>query len=356
MFIKRMILITIVAIMILSCAEKKDPVSPEVQDAIIEITQTIPITGDPKTIDITEDRIYVAEDQNGFSIYDRHTYQLITSCQELIGLSTSLSSVKHVAALESLDLLCVYNTAGADEILLADMSVVDSLKKVFQMIGGTSSITSLKVIENPGDFPDYSDAESVVVWTVDNVLEYALIDHDYGGMEGVFLKLYQTSYDCVGDANNFAMDDEYFYVTAEQVGFYIFDRASKEIVGWCDTTGEALDLAINGDYVYIASRQDGVEVIDFSDKTAPYLIPDAGYNPSYGYAYSVDVYADYLFAAVGGGGLYVFDISDPAAPVLVQRVMMSEIGYCREVTVFDGKLYAVSRDNGIVVLSINTNN
>ncbi len=351
MFIKRLILITIAVILIVSCAEKQDPVSVDAQENVVEITHSIPIVGDPKTIDITEDRIYVAEDQNGLSIYDRHSYEQLTNCQKFVNSSINLRGVKHVAALESLNLLCVFNTVGSDEILLVDMTQIDSLRKVFSVLGGTGNITSLDVIENPGDFPNYPEAESALLWTVDNFLGYALIDHNFQGSE-YFYKTMQTDYMCVGDANNFVMDDEYFYVTEEQLGLRIFGRASQEEIGWCDTGGEALDVVLNGDYAYIASRQDGVLVIDISDKTNPVLIVDAGYNPSYGYAYSVDIHDDYLLAAIGGGGLFVFDISNPASPELIQRVYSSEIGYCREVTVFDGMAYVVSRDNGIVVLSI----
>ncbi len=358
MSLKHLILVIVATFILFGCAEKKDPVSPDEQKEIFEIVDNITVTGDPKTIDVTESRIYVAEDQNGFSIYNRETLDQIVNCG--IINSISLQGVGLIKPLESYGLVFVYNAGASKEIIMIDMSNPDSLGYVTTFLGGTYSIKTLYAMENPYEVSDnnpfnvpVSECELSVLWTNGNELKYGFIDANYGGQPDTYVWQGAVPYIFTGDLNNFAMDDDYFYVTAEQVGLYIVNRATGDQIGWCDTPGEAMDVVLHGDYAYAADRQNGVQVIDISDVTQPDLLEGAGFDPSYGYAYSVDVMGDYLLAAIGGGGLYIFDITDPAAPEFAQRITSSEIGYCREVKVFDDKAYVVSRDNGIVILEMN---
>ncbi len=355
MFIKRLILIAIAIIMIVSCAEKKDPISPDTQESIFQIVRSIPAVGDPKSISITENTICVAEDRNGFTMYDRSTYERVAGQNYLD--NNSLQRTKLVQYLENRDALFLYNTVNSDEIFVIDVANPDSLVYLTTILGGTLGISTLYVMENPKDIPNSMvggamDSEIAVLWTQDADLVYGFIDVDYPLYPDTYYWRGSIRATIEGDANNFTMDDNYIYITSEQLGLYILSRTTLEIVGWCDTSGEALDVVLNGNYAYIAVRQDGVQVIDISDPTNPTLLEDAGYNPSYGYGYSVDVMDNYMFVAMGGGGLFIFDVTDPSTPELVQRVYSSEIGYCREVTVYDGLIYVVSRDNGVVILDM----
>ncbi|MCD4829796.1 MAG: hypothetical protein K8R90_10250 [Candidatus Cloacimonetes bacterium] len=329
-----------------ACAKANDPAAPA---GVLSIVAQRQFAGDPQDFVVTQDYVYVAEDQAGFSIWQRDGLQLISQNWDY---DVDIRNAKYISVVEEYDRVYVYNTTGTDGIFIIDVSDPAATVWVGQDVGSTQNLGGIRYKVNTHEYPEqYFDEVSQIVGmrTIDNQFLYGYIeitdtaDIPNGSPDDLRVTL-------PNDLRGFDEDFQYFYLTGEQLGLYIVDKTTHAL-GQCDTPGEALQVAVNGDIAYIADRQDGLAVIDISDRANPVLL-DTGYNTS-GYAQSLDFEGDWLAVGSGGGGVYLFDISDPAAPKFVDRIPTSEVGYTRCVDIQGGRVYVASRDNGLVELTIN---
>ena len=339
-------ILAIVAIVV-ACAEANDPVAPG-NVLVIEAEHTF--MGDPLDMDVTSGYIYVAEDQAGFSIWDRATLQQMSQNWEF---EEDFNDVEQVSAVDEYDRLFIYNQkpSGSDGIYIFDVTDPAAPVWVAQAIGNTQNVEELYVKVNDGEYdvPESASSQIVCLRTIDNELYYGYyqasdgIDMWHGSPEELI-----TTFPL--DVGSFTEDYQYLYVTQGQLGFYIVDKATHEVISTCDTPGEALQIAVNGDVAYVADRHEGLVVIDISDRNNPVQL-DTGYDTS-GYAQYIDVEGNWLAVGSGGGGVYLFNITDPADPVFVDRLSSTDVGYVRCVDLYDGHLYVASRDNGILDITI----
>jgi len=350
---KRLIYLALVlpvVVIAFACADAKDPAAPST--GVLAIESQHPLMGDPLDMAATNDYVYIAEDQAGFSIWGRTNMQMYS---RNLDFEVDIRNSKYLCAIPEYKRIFVYNTTGTDGIYIFEVS--DPTTPVFTnwISGDTQSLGGIFFAVNNHDFtsqPYDSTSEIIGIRTNDNKFLYGYVDTEnnldaWHGAEAPLLTIYMPN-----DLRGIDEDENCFYLAGEQMGIYIIDKSTCTLAATCDTPGEALEVKVNGDVAYVADRQDGLSVIDISDPYNPVLLTDYCYNTT-GYAQSVDFEGDWLAVGSGGGGVYLFDISTPAAPQFVDRLSTSSVGYTRCVDVQGGHVYVASRDNGLIDLSIN---
>lgn len=331
---------------IIGCAKASDPAG---LDNVLVVDAQSPVMGDPIDFEVTDDYIFTGEDLAGFAIRSRSDLSLLSQNTEL---EVDIRNVKYISVVPEYERIFVYNTTGSDGIYF--FSYADPTDPVFKgwTAGNTQNLGDIEFLVNPHDFPEQeydSYCDIVGMRTRDNQFLYGYLETHGADSLDIYQgsPLAETLYN---DLQGMAQDQDYFYLTGEQMGLYIMRKSDMTVVGQCDTPGEALRIVVNGDYAYIADKQDGLAVIDITDRANPVLLT-TGYNTT-GYAQSIDFENNWLVVGSGGGGVYLFDITNPADPKFVDRVTKDEIGYTRCVDIHNGLVYVASRDNGVVQLSI----
>jgi len=337
-------LLAIGALLFTACAKANDPVGPSSDVLRVEANSTLP--GDPVDFEVGDNYICVAEDQWGFSIWNRSDLSLLSR------VTGTYQYTKNIASIESLDRVFVYDESGSDTIWIYKIANPANPTLIGSAVGNTAGLADISFKLNPHEFPGEEpayDCQYVGTRTKENHLMYGYgeivsdsLDQWRGTLIDVTLPVPLKGFD---------EDTGYFYVTAEQRGLYIVDKSTLTLLSECDTPGEALGVSVKDNIAYVADRQDGLTVIDITNRTAPVLL-DTGYNTS-GYAQSIAWEGNWMVVGSGGGGVYLFDITNPAAPVFVDRLSSTYVGYVRKVAIKDGKVYVASRDFGIMELSIN---
>lgn len=334
------ILICLVAttLILIGCAKSTEPHKVEP----LNIERIYPTIGIPHDIIITENALFLAEDQAGFSIYDREAGELAArvSYLEEYGVTTHLGNIRQLGYAEHYDRLYVYDRYGGPaKILHYDVSnIYEPEWTEFNNIGQTDGVHRF--------------------WTntdEDGILEIA-ISYSRGSF------LYMTTdvpsflldagqiYAMPNAVRNFDIVDQYAYIAGVQRGLYIFDLQSRTLLSELNLTGEALDVRVKGNYAYIVAKQEGLLVADISDKTNPQWIHSIDTS---GWAQSIDLEGDHLAVGSGGGGVYLFDIGqNPAEPRLIDRVPSSVVDYVLIVKIRDSRLFVAGRYQGISEIKI----
>ncbi len=351
--LRNIILITILIFIIFGCAKAKSPFKPDeqVDESILVIANsTGSLTGYPRNLSVTNEHIFVAEDEAGFSMYNRETlekmHQIMYQNGNVSGTETPLR-VKNISVIADSNMIFVHSLTDADRILYFDYSNLDSLSFLGSGVGATSGLGTVNFIVNPVISED-EDIPFIMLSTAQNEFKRGYYQRS-GSTIYLFPNIQKTS--VVSNINSFTMDDEYFYLAGGQLGLYTISRDTFEIIGNADSPGDAEDITISGNYAYVADTQDGLQVFDCSDKSAPVLLSESSFDIS-GHSVTISSYGNYLVVGSGGGGVYLFNIEDKAKPVFVDNLTPSEVGYIRLVYIDENGLIAVSRDNGILKVDI----
>lgn len=315
----------VITIVLCTCAKWVEPITYK---DILEIEHIYSTTGYARDAYISDSLIYIAEDQAGFSIYDRNNDTLICHYYG------SIENARLIAAVEEESLLFVYDIYGSP----AAISVFDISNPTNPIVkppitGQTSDIEEMKCFHSPGGGVD-------IIWIHSD-------KYQFGNYVNIWMGSY--SYDFPNALAGFDLDSLYIYLAGEQRGLYIADKNSGNIISETDTQGEALAVKVVDNYAYIAAKEEGLQVIDISDIENPELV--YSFDTS-GWAQSVDVEEDYLVVGSGGGGLYLFDVSDKANPEFLDRIDDSEIGYTYKAILSNGEIFVATKI-GVVKLKIN---
>ncbi|MBC8525862.1 MAG: hypothetical protein H8D22_03165 [Candidatus Cloacimonetes bacterium] len=330
------LILTITIIFLVSCAKLSEPF---IKEKVLEIEHIYQTTGYAMDVYVSNSLIYIAEDQGGFSIYDRTTDTLICHYENI-----ALENIQLITAVEEEKLLFIYNKYGsATGIHVFDITYLDNPVIISAVMGQSDDIVDLVCISN-------EEGDIDIFWT--NKTEF--IGGKYNGI-GCFPFSFSNS------VNGFDLDSNYVYITGDQLGLYICEYEIDEETGTVidsilsnsDTPGEALAVKVVGNFAYIADRQAGLQVIDILDKENPKLLEDAEFDIDYGHAQSVDAEGSYLAVSFGGGGIYLFDISESDNPVYLDRKSSDEVGYIYKCVFSNGELFLASRDMGVIKLKIN---
>jgi len=280
---------------------------------------------------VTDQHIYIAEDQAGFSIYDRNSDSLLT---QYYG---DIENARLIAAVEEDSILFVYDIYGSPAAIMV-YDIVDPSNPIIKpnITGQTGDIEEFRCIPSESN-------EISLMWTRASNLRYGTYKTD-----DAIPWIGSYSFNFPNAVKGFDYDSTYYYIAGDERGMYVVDRTTGDLISSVDTSGKARAVKLIGDYVYIAAREDGLQVVDISNREQPILVHQ--YDTS-GYAQGIDAEGDYLAIASGGGGIYLFDITNPYKPVYKDRIDNQIIGYTYNVIVRDDKLF-VSTRNGAYELSI----
>jgi len=324
--------ILIVCLIILGCAKASNPVSIDiVQEEIL-----YPTVGIPQDMIVTETAIFVAEDQAGFSIYDRTTENSIVRITSPDPYSY-FSNIRQLAYAPYHDYLFVMDRYGPATLHLYDVSDVSNPEYLTYYIG--LDVANIYYMQA------YSDVDGETLIAISNTNS----KFRYGTIETANWEI--AEYAMPNAVRKFHIVDQYVYLAAAQRGLYIFDLESRTLISELNMTGEALDVRVNGDYAYVVAKQEGLLIADISDKTNPVWI---GQISTVGWAQAIDLENNYLVVGSGGGGVYLYDIShNPEQPKLLDRIPSTVVDYVLLVALKNSKIFVAGRYKGISVFSIN---
>ena len=325
------LIIVAIGLIIGSCAKINRP-DIENKEKALKISQVYRTTGYARDVHISDNTIYVAQDETGIIIFDR-------TSGDIIG--------------EKNDIPAEYITVLEQDSFMVTYSNKDKLFHCYDF-------TNLDSIYEIGyGFEDWYSRHPklLTVNATKDTLQISYITKEEFFIKKYYLTLYSWQLLSGGSDLTFSdkvlkdyeIEEDYIYFSANQCGFFISDYTGQ-IIGTADTPGEALAVKVIGDYAYIADRQAGLQVIDISDKENPRLLD--GYDVNYGYAQSVDVEGNYLAVGFGGGGIYLFSISNPATPQFIDKIGADEVGYIYKCVFSNGELFLASRDRGVIRLTI----
>jgi len=313
-------IICIIIIFITGCAKSTEPVSSE---DILKIDMFYSTIGYARDIFVSDSLLYIAEDQGGFSIYNHLTNFQYSNF-------SSFENARLISAVEEDSILFVYDKYGT----FAGIRVFDISDLTDPQVD--MSLTGLNI-------------EALKTYANDNgtieILATKANKYYYGEYNGVYwLSPFFTFPNYLA---GFDVDSNYLYLAGEQLGMYIADRTTGDILSMTDTPGEVLAVKLVNNYVFIADKQEGFSIIDVSDINNPEIIFQ---QDTSGWAQSIDVEGNYLVIGSGGGGVYLYDISDVQSPHFVDRLDDAIIGYTYRVKIWNGKIFAATK-KGVYKLS-----
>ena len=319
-------LLLLTILLLASCADFLEPI---INNGELVIEAIIPTIGFARDVFVSDDYIYIAEDQAGFSIYDKTNNLLVTHYYG------NIENARLIQAVDAIKQVFVYDQYGSPAaIMVYDITDPSNPAEMPPITGQTGDIEALVCDIQPDNSID-------VLWTHTNI-------YQYGNYDNIWLGSY--AYNFPNAVGGFDIVDTLLFVTGEQRGLYITNRNDGTIISEVNTPGTAVDVKVYGNYAYIADKEYGISVIDISDITRPELI----YNhDTSGYAQRIDAEGDYLAVASGGGGVYLFDISDRAQPEFTDRWDDSDIGYTYDVDIHEGEVFVATREGVYRMLIIN---
>lgn len=320
---KHTLLILLIALLLTSCADFLEPI---INTGELKIEAIITTIGYARDVFVGLDHIYIAEDQAGFSIYNKNN-ELVTQHYG------NIENARLINAVDDKKRLFVYDRYGSPaSIMVYDITDPAIPLEMPPITGQTSSVEDLIC-----QMKDKSTID--ILWTHGN-------KYQYGNYDDLWLGSF--SYDLPNAVGGFAVRDTIIFITGEQRGMYIVNRNNGTIISEVNTTGEALDVSVLNNYAYIADKSYGITVIDISDILNPEVVAT---HETSGYAQRLVAQGDNLVVASGGGGVYLFDISTPAKPEFIDRWDDSDIGYTYDVEMYDGEVFVATRE-GVYRMSI----
>jgi hypothetical protein len=345
-----------IAFLVCACSRANDPFQRKTSN-IFEISEKYKTIGDAIFLDISDDYVFVAEDQLGFSFFNRHTgslYHRVSSYNYIdmnnnnaIGQLRSTFMVKFVAE-RNLLFISDNSTSGISRFysLTIDDPYIPADDITLKSLEWMNFVRDMDYELNQID-----ENEIFVYWssfTPD--FFYRVQKHKHFLNPGLFGDLFERV-DFANIPNEtyaIHLTDEHYISAMGQWGAYIVDRNDfSNHLSTVHTPGEALDVTYKDGYIYVAARQSGLQVIDARDMANARLV-ESGARNTVGFASSIDFYENYLAVASGSGGVYIYDISIPDSPRQLERWLASEISNANKIKFFDGKLYVATRDRGVL--------
>ena len=327
---------------LLGCAKEADRNSLEAQ---LEFVQTYPVVGDPVDFDVSDDYVFIAEDEMGFSIINRQSSELYYRTNKF-GIS-SLTSIPLVRYNKDNNILFVVDLSEGHRLLPVKL---DSL----QNFNEDDTHTNVGSLYNARDlvFEDIpADSTKFLIYSTN--FKYLLNTNQL--MIGVFsttatsavAQLNLTPYPVPNAIHRIQLTPNNLIIAMGQRGLRIYNK--NDLIDFVDinTPGEARDMKICDNYIYVADRQQGLQIIDITDISNPILL-EASARATNGFATSIDISGQFLALGSGSGGVYLYDISNPTTPILIDNLNEDEIGYVYKVLFFKNELYISSKSRGIV--------
>ncbi len=314
---KYLLFLFLIILLLVSCADFLEPIF---NNGELVIEAIIPTIGFARDVYVSDDFIYIAEDQAGFSIYNKLDNQLIN---QYYG---NIENARLIQAVDEIKQVFVYDQYGSPAaIMVYDITDPTNPVELPPITGQTGGIEALVCDIQPDNSVD-------ILWAHGN-------SYQYGNYNNIWLGSY--AYNFPNAVEGFDIVDTLLFITGEQRGLYITNRNNGDIISEVNTPGTAVDVKVHGNHAYVADKEFGISVIDISDITQPELVYS---HDTSGYAKRIDAEGDYLVVASGGGGVYLFNISDRAKPEFADRWDDSDIGYTYDVDMHNGEVFVATRE------------
>lgn len=348
---KFVFLTLLVSLIILGCADAKNPVKTDNNtNGVLLEESRIALNGNPKMVTVGDKLVVIAEDYAGISIIDKETMERhwYTEFPGDEGSIVKLGRVRKLVLSEDVNKIFFYEEFEADNIKYLDISDISNPFLKVGFTGGTAGINEFSIETLDELIPDGFGGFYVMYGYLCSSLEVRPIAiNQAGGL----IQFSDNEDKYLFPSNNLtgqSITDDKVYVSAGQRGFYVADKNTKELLASHDTPGEALRLKVVGDYLYIVLRQQGVQVYNIADLSNISLVYYDDYD--FGYAQRLSIEGNYLAVAAGGAGVVLYDISDKEN---IQKLETLDCGYVNDVSISNGKVYVADRDNGLLIYKIN---
>ena len=310
----------LIILLFVSCADFLEPIF---NNGELIIEAIIPTVDSARDIFVSDDFIYIAENQAGFSIYNIMNDSLV------IHYYGTIRNARLICCDGLNNTLFLYDQYGnPGKIWTFDISDMNNPINTFSFSGGTSDVNAMKC-----QYVDQGEID--FQWTNDDVYTFGNYIVDEPWLSSYY------HYDFPNTIEDFYIKDSLLFMTGQGRGLYITNKNNRDIISEVNTPGTAVDVKVHDNYAYVADKEYGISVIDISDITQPELV--FNYDTS-GYAQRIDVEGDYLVVASGGGGVYLFDISDRTQPEFADRWDDSDIGYTYDVDMHNGEVFVATRE------------
>ena len=314
-------LAVLLALVLAGCAGPSDPAE---SSNILKIESTLSTGGYARDLSVSDEIVFVAEDQQGFSIYNHVSgtrYCLIDS----IGFfNRHFESIPNIAGSLEENLLFVYDTYANNSIYVYDVSDLIDPQYITFFTGDTGNLKDFFIQRNQANSID-------LFWSSGSTLKQTIFDGNWTVL---------PSLEFPNSIEGFDLNDDYIAVAGRQLGFYLVDRSSGALLSTTQTMGDALDVKIVDNRVIVAIREEGFIIFDITDPTAPQPLfsKDAG-----DLIYTVDAADGYLVLSSHAGGVFLYDISEIDSPKFVGNLRSRDIGYTFKAVLHDGKIFAATR-------------
>lgn len=325
---KFVILYFIIPLLFIYCAKPSEPSS---LNKIMSIEHLAPTGGYACEVSVSDSLLFIAEDQNGFSIYNYLVHHQVCHLDTLFATTpVAFENIRKITAIDEKNLLFIYDRFGSPAgVKVFDITDRANPDYIFLMGGATGDVYKIKSYA--------ADEEAYFCWSSGNQLSYGSVDIVWHPI---------AAYNFPNSISGFDTNEDYFVVAAEQLGFHIVDKSSGEILSTTDTPGEALDVKIVDNYVVIACREAGFAIYNISNKEEPKLVIEKEVDEI---IYTVDVENDYLVLGSHAGGVYLYDISDFSNPVFLDNMKNDDIGYTYAAVFKNGKIFASTRQGVYII-------
>jgi len=331
-----------IILLTLSCATK-----PDIPPQRMQIEHIITTHGNPIDFDISNNTIFVAEDQVGFSLFHKNGSQIYHQDQDEIG--SYWTQVTLIRYFLPHNIILVYDRTNDDYF------------RVFAYDENNATVTQLpsSPASNTNNIRDL-----VLETTPINSNRFRAFYGFYGEATNRFNRAYfdigitttlasERYINVDNPIYNLTIQDDHIIAAMGPLGITIFDKNLDEKYT-CLTLQNARAVKIKEITIYVADYA-GLCMVDVSDITQPVLLPKT--LTIDGRATCLDIDTTQKYLAVGsnnGGGLYLFDISNPTLPAQIAHFSKNTVGNTINKIMFhNDKLYVASREMGILSISYN---
>lgn len=325
----KLLFVFFVPIIISACAQ---PNEPAVDNNSLQVYNIIETNGYAYDFDVSDELLFVAEDQRGFSIHNFASGSLYCHEDTLFDNTPDpFENVRKIAGYADDDFLLVYDRYGSPASF--NIFGIDDLQNpvfLFNMTSNTADVQKVLVNEN-------AESELNIFWTNSNHFNIATYENNW---------LNDATIDFPNSVAGFDLNSEIIVVAGNQAGIYIVDKASQQILLTYDTISEAVDVKLVDNYAFVALWEEGFLILDLSDPANPVEINQENVGEN---IYTIDVHDDLMLLSSHTGGVMLFDISDASTPTLLGKLKENDIGYTYKAS-FEEEYIVASTRKGIVII------
>ncbi|MCF7793341.1 MAG: hypothetical protein K9N09_10700 [Candidatus Cloacimonetes bacterium] len=331
---KNLLLIIIIATLTFSCAKPNDPAK---ENNVLKIFNILETGGYAYDFDVSDELLFAAEDQRGFSIHNLVSGSMYCHVDTLFDdFPNPFENVRKIAGSVDDDILIVYERYGNPAALnIYDISDPFIPEWKTQNISQTSDVQKILLTENQNN-----DLE--IFWTNDNSLNIATYNNTWTNEATIDLPNTTGG----SSVQGFDFNQDLFVVAGSQFGVHIIDRNTDELILTYDTIGEAVDVKLVDNLAYIALWEEGYLLLDITDPADPIEIHQENVGEN---IYTVDVKNNKMVLSSHTGGVLLFDVLDDTEPVLLGNLRESDIGYTYKAN-FEGDHIIASTRTGIIII------